>query len=154
MSSLIEQARSYKMPLRVKKAVADRCTCAAEGYYVHEAGCSQAGSIRRLDSEENSTNELVLPFGVPKPRKARRKLRKTPPVPAYMFKLQFNFTRPVSIPLWKRIEAPPGWRKCPSSHKGQMRYHGVRFQCNDFKFALTPDEIAALHMKLLLSLEL
>jgi len=67
--------------------------------------------------------------------------------------LQFYFQRPINLKLWKRIKAPRGWRKCPTSAHGQQKYYGVRFMCRDMKYKLAPEEIETLRAKLYMSLE-
>jgi len=71
----------------------------------------------------------------------------------YKLVLQFYFQRPINLKLWRRIKAPQGWRKCPTSSRGQQKYYGVRFMCKDLKYVLTPDEIEILRAKLYISLE-
>lgn len=140
---------------RQKHVLSATCSCSAlawYGYcYVHEAGCPFVPVVPCYSPVDYvpilpHPDELV---GCP----PKNRTRKTPKPPSYRFKLQFNFTRPINIELWRKIKAPQGWRKCPTSQKGQEKYWGVRFQCDDLKYALTPEEISLLHMKLLMCLK-
>lgn len=132
------------------------CDCSARHrpyyHYVHEASCPFE-SVEPVYPVQSHVP--ILPYAddvlVGTPR--RNRTRKTPKPPAYRLRIQFNFTRPINIDLWKRIEAPPGWRKCPTSKTAQQKYWGVRFQCDDYSQALSPDELSLLHMKLLMCLE-
>lgn len=72
----------------------------------------------------------------------------------YRLTLQFYFERPIGIEMWRKIKAPPGWRKCPTSRKEQEKYYGVRFMCRDLKHSLTSEEVETLRAKLYLALEL
>lgn len=142
-------------PLLAKAPRQARCTCAADwttGPFnmpvVHQPGCEYLGRIKPAEPDEGDSLVLVGK----RPSKSRP--RKTTPVPDYKLVLQFYFTRAVDIDCWKRIRAPKGWRKCPTDEKKQQTFKGVRFQCTDLKYALTPDEMQALHAKLLLSLKL
>lgn len=96
---------------------------------------------------------LVLPDGISPPHKPRRRKTTYRDAPAYSFTLQFRFSRPINIDLWKSIKAPPGWKKLPTNREKQMHYRGVRFRCENLTHALTPDEVSTLHMRLMLSLE-
>lgn len=89
----------------------------------------------------------------PTPKKKPAKPRRGPKIPNYRFVLSFFFTRPVDVTLWKKIKAPPGWRKNPTNKDNQLKYCGVRFQCDDYKYALTPDEVETLRATLLMILE-
>lgn len=134
------------------------------GVSVHVVGC-EALSGRRFhicvseDPSEKRKKILLTskPHWIaPGPPKAQRK-RVNPPRPCptnYKLLLQFNFQRPISLELWKKIKAPRGWRKCPTSKDAQTKYYGVRFQCRDLKHNLTTEEVETLRAKLYLSLEL
>jgi hypothetical protein len=164
---------------RRKNWAAGDCTCEAinkSAYrYVHLPACPAARDLRDLpqkkvdphadklfDFEQHTAPANPAPFGlfsatgsVIKPkRKKHRAPRRVPKMPDYRFLLQFYFTRPINITLWKCIKAPPGWVKCPTSKAKQDTYRGVRFICKDFKYALSVEEIQMLHSKLLLSLEI
>src|SRR6185312_5872005 len=119
---------------------------------VHAAGCPFVGamvnSLARTDKP--APIRILLPSGNPWTRKRRAPKRKRGDRSAsspYKFLLQFFFERPVNIDLWKRIRAPRGWRKCPTSENKQHQYYGVRFQCRDLKYALTPDEVQELQAR-------
>lgn len=98
---------------------------------------------------------LVLPGGGTwkSSKPARRRRIDVQAKSPYRLMLQFFFQRPVSIELWKRIKAPRGWKKCPTTQEKQRMYQGVRFMCRDLKYALTPDEVQELLARLYLSLE-
>lgn len=135
------------------------CLCAAAGgvAYVHEAGCPVAAINKPPPTPDPATPTDIyktMARRINRMRGVGKRRRRPPPIPSYRFKLQFNFTRPINIALWRAIKAPAGWRKCPTSAGKQLMYRGVRFQCDDLKFALTPEEITLLHMKLLMSLAL
>lgn len=102
---------------------------------------------------ESIAGAIVHLNNVKVPLRRRRKQRVPPPIPSYRFILQFNFTRPVNVALWKKIKAPKGWKKNPTTAAKQETYRGVRFRCDNFKYALSPEDIELLHMKLLLSLK-
>lgn len=95
-----------------------------------------------------TTGKPWVPKPVPKRKKEDRKAASN-----YKLVLQFLFQRPINIDLWKRIKAPPGWRKCPTGKNAQSKYCGVRFMCREFKYALTPDEIEELRARLYMCLE-
>lgn len=100
------------------------------------------------------SGSLVLPDGIsPRHKPKRKKKGDYREQPAYSFTLQFRFSRPINIDLWKSIKAPPGWKKLPTNREKQALYRGVRFRCENLTQALTPDEVSTLHIKLMLSLE-
>lgn len=120
---------------------------------MHIAGCPR-GKLARPEEKAEPDPFKILGAKINRMRGVGKRKRRPPPIPSYRFKLQFNFTRPINIALWRAIKAPAGWRKCPTSNVKQTMYRGVRFQCDDLKFALTPEDITLLHMKLLMSLAL
>lgn len=171
MSNLIKDATlSPASAARLKRMVSQECTCEhRQGRgnwhgYIHVAGCPYDDQAIPRPAPADTCSfpiigryliaappQAIIIGGKPKPYK-RSKTRRPTAVPSYRFRLQFFFTRPVNIELWNKIEAPPGWRKCPTNAAKQQTYRGVRFQCDDFKYALTPEEVSLLHMKLLMCL--
>lgn len=137
---------------RWQRALESECECGQdeiEFSYVHSARCPMIGA-RRVPNEVIAG--LVLPRGLkaePKPRK-ERKHRKPPD---YRFTLQFQFTRPINLALWKKIKAPIGWKKNPTCKEKQNTFRAVRFRCTDLKYVLTPEQISLLHMQLIMCLE-
>lgn len=147
-------ATSHQAPPRKRweKMVAPRCNCEAAGPLVHEIDCPVVGLIKPVTAD-SIAGAIVHLNNVKVPLRRRRKQRVPPPIPSYRFILQFNFTRPVNVALWKKIKAPKGWKKNPTTAAKQETYRGVRFRCDNFKYALSPEDIELLHMKLLLSLK-
>ncbi len=137
-----------------------RCLCVAEvqahgAPLVHVAGCPMAGVLKPETVQQREDPRYKNSPIIGGKRKRKGPPRKPPArIPDYAMLIQFNFTRPISLKLWKRIKAPRGWRKCPTSGPGQVRYQGVRFKCTDYRFPLAPAELEELHAKLLLSLEI
>lgn len=132
------------------------CSCGAGIHArVHAKGCDPEFFLSaNVDTKPAKPAGLILPPGVtPRKRKPTKRGQTRPWPKSYMFLLQFSFTRPVNIDLWKLIKAPPGWRKNPTTKDKQYKYRGVRFQCTDLKYALTPDEIEVLRAKLYMILE-
>lgn len=135
------------------------CTCGAGIMAaVHWGGCDPQFIFNASPPEKKPATPpgLILPHGVAplrKPRPSSKKGAVKPWPKSYRFLLSFSFTRPVNIDLWKRIHAPRGWRKNPTTKEKQQRYRGVRFQCTDLKYALTPDEIDDLRARLSMILE-
>lgn len=127
------------------------CTCGIKPYQdiIHVAGCllHRGSWAATLEKPIEKSKGLVSPAGVP------LRQRHSPDVPAYKFLLQFNFTRPIRIDMWKKIKAPAGWRKNPTSRDLQHKFRGVRFQCTNLTHALTPDDIHQLHTRLMFILE-
>jgi hypothetical protein len=150
------------------------CTCGAAampatalnvlmgcGVDVHVVGCKapegkrfHAVEIEHPDKPKKILLTSKTPWVAPSPPKAPRPRSQRPYATNYKLLLQFNFYRPISMDAWKRIKAPLGWRKCPTNKEGQLKYYGVRFQCRDLKYSLTPEEVETLRAKLYLSLEL
>lgn len=128
------------------------CSCSAGSNYIHVAGCAWMGRFGQPKADEAAEPEIIV-IGAARKKRKHRRLRKPPAIPSYRFTLQFNFTRPVNVALWKTIKAPKGWKKNPTTAAKQETYRGVRFRCDDFKYALAPADIELLHMKLLLSLK-
>lgn len=156
-----------------------QCTCGAarmsptalaisQGFFsyhvaVHMFDCDVFGvsppNVETLESKPKRLQILLSsgqPWISPAPRNSpqyghSRKAREA--TTNYKLVLQFFFHRPINIDLWKRIKAPPGWRKCPTSKDSQTKYYGVRFQCKDLKYSLTPEEVETLRAKLYMSLE-
>lgn len=140
------------------------CTCKTANAYniVHEKGCPYLilnspylGSQTAPSPPKKS--RIVLPWKAQRPalplhvtRKRWDRIAES----SYKLTLQFYFQRPINISCWKCIRAPRGWRKCPTNKGAQLKYYGVRFQCRDLKYALTPKEIEQLQARLYLSLEL
>lgn len=127
---------------------------------VHAVGCPWIGHqpnvLEAFIEGTPKPAKILLTTGDPwKPPAAplRKRINRHAESP-YRFVLQFFFQRPVSIDCWKRIRAPRGWRKSPTSQEHQKKFFGVRFTCRDLKYALTPDEVQELLAKLYLSLEL
>lgn len=128
---------------------------------VHIAGCAAFRFSVRVNPLETPTPtptpaKIILTTGepwVPKKRVQKRKIEDRRASSNYKLLLQFFFERPVDINLWKRIKAPRGWRKCPTGKDQQIKYFGVRFQCREIKYALTPDEIEELRARLYMCLE-
>lgn len=125
---------------------------------VHVPGCDHYNAEPRWRLESTPPPPVVLVDAsgkaiYRKKHKNPRKGRVTPDTPPYRMMLQFYFSRPVNIALWKKIKAPPGWRKNPTTAEKQHTYRGVRFQCDDYKYTLTPDEVSQLHMTLVMILE-
>lgn len=139
---------------RWQKMLDPQCCCGAKGAIVHSIVCPQAGTRRPVQAANPVTiqQQLFAAAGIKPPRKKKR-ARVPPPIPSYRFVLQFNFTRPINISLWKKIKAPKGWKKNPTSASNQDMYRGVRFRCDDFKYALSAEDITLLHMRLLMCLQ-
>lgn len=153
--------------------VFEGCTCGANSQHltataiamgmvahVHIKGCASLHSGRRWMELEPTpkpakTPTIVLHTGQPwiPTRQPKRKKEDRKAASNYKLVLQFLFQRPINIDLWKRIKAPRGWRKCPTAEDKQLKYYGVRFQCRDLKYALTPDELEELRARLYLCLE-
>lgn len=71
---------------------------------------------------------LLNPLGVRIPRRSRRsKERPRSPCPDYKLTMQFFFSRPIDVAMWKHIKAPPGWRKGPVRATDARKYMGVRY---------------------------
>lgn len=132
------------------------------GIVVHVAGCAKFSRGRRgavnlppPSSSLKLLKKLIIP-GQPTwkpPQPLRRNRRDQQSSTNYKLLLQFHFNRPIDINLWKRIKAPRGWRKCPTGKAQQSKYFGVRFQCRDLKYSLTPGEIEELRARLYMCLE-
>lgn len=126
---------------------------------VHPAGCPAEGSVRMWAKEVPNIPTLVDVAGnklMSAKRLRRRKPAKgrvRPDSPEHTLLMTFYFSRPVNIQRWRMIKAPPGWRKCPTTEKGQQTYRSVRFQCNQLIHALTPDAVSELRAMLCMSLE-
>lgn len=138
------------------RPASDVCTCGVgwDGA-VHLPGCRYDGMklIICTTGPKEKPKAILAPDGKPanlRQHKKPRKGRCSPATPPYWLVLNFWFTRAVKVALWKTIKAPPGWRKCPY----KPGFHGVRFQCDDLKYALTPDQVEELNAKLYLILEL
>lgn len=139
------------------------CNCGSPNAWkpVHAAGCPamDCNLIPCEDNKPATSPILVGPNGKPIMSKARnrhkkpRKGRISAETPDYRFVLQFYFSRPINIRLWKQIKAPPGWRKCPTTESAQRTYRGVRFQCDNLTQPLAPDAVQELRAMLCLSLE-
>lgn len=132
------------------------CTCGVGiQAQVHRTGCDPKFIFDMEPEPKPVTPGLWLPHGVKPRRKPRRTTKRGVPrewPKSYRLLLAFSFTRPVDVQLWKRIKAPKGWRKNPTSDKHQTMYRGVRFRCDDLKYALTPDDVEELRAKLYLIL--
>lgn len=129
------------------------CTCQPPNsgwVHVHAVGCQHAGQIPVPADPKPKIPKLILPPGAAVFRNTRYKRRQVDRVATspYKLMLQFYFQRPVDIALWKRIRAPRGWRKCPTTEAKQYTFCSVRFQCRDMKHALTPDEVQELQARL------
>lgn len=124
---------------------------------MHLAGCEVHKEPNApVNCVDTTPKKILLASGKPWTRKHKPK-RKTHDHRApsnYKLMLSFFFERPINIAAWKRIRAPHGWTKCPTSEAGQRKYMSVRFQCRDYKHALASEEIETLRAKLYLSLEL
>lgn len=133
-----------------------RCVCGGGLHArVHVAGCN-VEFLFEASTVQQTPKAILLPTGI-KPARAPKRTKRgvTRPWPkSYRLLLQFSFSRPINVALWKQIKAPPGWRKNPTSQVKQKQYRGVRFRCDDLKFALTPEEIETLRAKLYMILEL
>lgn len=138
--------------------VQPRCVCGAGIHsMIHAAGCKVQFMLSGTEAPRNPRpKELILPPGI-KPRRRKRRTAKRGEVrpwpKSYRFTLQFSFSRPVNLALWKLIKAPPGWKKNPTSGNGQHKYRGVRFRCDDLKHDLTPEAVEELRARLSLILE-
>lgn len=163
----------------MKSRVFRACSCgAAHGLhsYVHSVDCPASKMERHgplypkfetvpiiyVEPPQHAYTGLVNAQSLPlrsKPAKPRGPWvsgavgRVTRKLPDYRMLLQFYFTRPIDVTLWRRIKPPPGWRKCPTSKDKQKQYCGVRFSCTDFKHELTPQQVQVLHATLLMILE-
>lgn len=135
---------------RWQKIVDPRCNCGAGHAVFHTAGCPMVAVLQPVTDENPPT--IWSTAGIKPPRKKKR-VRVPPPIPSYRFVLQFNFTRPINIALWKKIKSPKGWKKNPTNRLKQDLYRGVRFRCDDFRYALSAEDIALLHMRLLMCLQ-
>lgn len=134
------------------------CTCGAgDAAIVHIGKCT--GERRWMICEKPPMPTLVDPAGNTLISAKRRKRTKPakgrvrPDSPEHTLLMTFYFSRPVSIRHWKLIKAPKGWRKCPTTEKGQNMYRSVRFRCNQLTHALTPDAVSELRAMLCMSLE-
>lgn len=146
-----------------------RCDCGVGVAYVHTHDCQLQGRqaipspiyqdeadrlLIQFEKDDPAPAGFVIwPPGSKAPAKKPAKPRRPPKWPDYRFVLSFFFTRPIDIALWKKIKAPPGWRKNPTSRTKQLMYNGVRFQCDDFKYTLTPEQVQELRATLLMILE-
>lgn len=128
-----------------------RCNCGAGHAFFHAADCPMVAVLQPVTDENPPT--IWSTAGIKPPRRKEKRGRVPPPIPSYRFVLQFNFTRPINIALWKKISAPKGWKKNPTNATKQALYRGVRFRCDDFRYALSAEDIALLHMRLLMCLQ-
>jgi hypothetical protein len=129
------------------------------GPVIHIAGCATLRKLNFAGTPEPPAKPakiIIIPgqtWTPPQPPKAPRPRSRRDQASNYKLLLQFFFHRPINIELWKKIRAPKGWRKCPTGKDAQLKYYGVRFQCRELKYALTPDEIEELRARLYLCLE-
>lgn len=150
-----------ELALPVSRTEMCRCNGGSPVFYVHIVGCLWGVPQCNMVSVGGPTpprRGMILtpghPLVPPSRTRTKRKKQDRAAESPYKLLLQFFFQRPINIALWKKIRAPRGWRKCPTSADAQSKYWSVRFQCRDLKYALTPDEIQDLQARLYLSLEL
>lgn len=135
------------------------CTCGAgNAAQIHIGDCP--GERRWMVCEEKPATPVLVDAAGNKLISTKRRKRRKPPKgrvladsPEHTLLMTFYFSRPVNLSLWKMIKAPKGWRKCPTSKKGQNTYRSVRFRCNNLAHSLTPDAVSELRAMLCLSLE-